>query len=96
MIRETGEFLTTNGVTEEELTRNVANSVGLLPGRFETSRAVLGAMQSLALYGRPDNYYEELVGKYEAQTTDSLDAAARTALNVDDFLFQFFIFEQIQ
>ena len=87
MIRETSEFLTTNGVTEEELTRNVANSVGLLPGRFETSRAVLGAMQSLALYGRPDNYYEELVGKYEAQTTDSLDAAARNALNVDNFLW---------
>ncbi|WP_298336885.1 pitrilysin family protein [uncultured Erythrobacter sp.] len=87
MIRETGEFLTVNGVTEEELTRNVANSVGLLPGRFETSRAVLGAMQQLALYGRPDNYYEELVGKYEAQTTESLDAAARSALNVDDFLW---------
>lgn len=87
MIRETGEFLSTNGVTEEELTRNVANSVGLLPGRFETSSAVLRAMQSLSLYGRPDNYYEELVGKYEAQTTDSLDQAARAALNVDDFLW---------
>ncbi|MEP0393046.1 MAG: pitrilysin family protein [Erythrobacter sp.] len=87
MIRETSEFLTVNGVTEEELTRNVANSVGLLPGRFETSRSVLGAMQSLALYGRPDSYYEELVGKYKAQTTDSLDAAARTALDVDDFLW---------
>ena len=44
-------------------------------------------MQSLALYGRPDNYYEELVGKYEAQTTDSLDAAARSALNIDNFLW---------
>ncbi|KEO90336.1 peptidase M16 [Erythrobacter longus] len=87
MIRETGEFLSVNGVTEEELTRNVANSVGLLPGRFETSSAVLGAMQELALFGRPDSYYEELVGKYEAQTTDSLDAAARSALDIDDFLW---------
>ncbi|MEM1052585.1 MAG: pitrilysin family protein [Pseudomonadota bacterium] len=87
MIRETDEFLTVNGVTDEELTRNVANSVGLLPGRFETSRAVLGAMQQLALYGRPDNYFEELVGKYEAQTTGSLDAAARSALNVDKFVW---------
>jgi len=87
MIRETGEFLTVNGVTETELTRNVANSIGLLPGRFETSRSVLGAMQQLSLYGRPDNYFEELVGKYEAQTTDSLDAAARAALTVDDFVW---------
>lgn len=87
MIRETSEFLTINGVTDEELARNVANEIGLLPGQFETSRAVLGAMQSLSLFERPDNYYEELVGKYEAQTTQSLDAAARAALNVEDFVW---------
>ncbi|MCK0099770.1 insulinase family protein [Qipengyuania sp. S6317L1] len=87
MIRETSEFLTTNGVTQDELERNVANEIGLLPGQFETSRSVLGAMQSLALFDRPDSYYEELVSKYEAQTTDSLDAAARAALKVDDFVW---------
>jgi len=78
---------TTNGVTAEELERNVASEVGALPGRFETSRAVLGAMRSLSLYGRPDDYYEGLVGKYEAQTTESLDAAARAALDVEDFVW---------
>jgi predicted Zn-dependent peptidase len=87
MIRETSEFLTTNGVTAEELTRNVASEVGALPGRFETSPAVLGAMQSLTLYGRPDDYYEGLVGKYEAQTPESLDEAARAALDVEDFVW---------
>ncbi|MEE4337973.1 M16 family metallopeptidase [Erythrobacter sp.] len=87
MIRETSEFLTTSGVTAEELTRNVASEVGALPGRFETSPAVLGAMQSLTLYGRPDDYYEGLVGKYEAQTTESLDAAARAAIDVEDFVW---------
>ena len=87
MIRETTEFLTENGVTEEELARNVASEIGELPGRFETSGSVLGAMQAIALYDRPDNYYEGLVGRYSAQTEDSLDAAARAALDVEDFVW---------
>lgn len=87
MKREVREFLTTNGVTDEELARNVASQVGELPGQFETSPAVLSAMEDLALYGRPDDYYEQLVGKYTAQTTDSLDAAARAALDLDDFVW---------
>jgi Predicted Zn-dependent peptidases len=87
MIKETREFLTEKGVTEEELTRNVAAEIGELPGSFETSPAVLGAMQSNALYGRPDNYYETLVDRYEAQTRESLDAAARSAIDVDDFVW---------
>ncbi len=87
MIRETREFLTVKGVTEEELKRNVAAEIGELPGSFETSPAVLGAMQSNALYGRPDDYYETLVARYEGQTRESLDAAARSALDVDDFVW---------
>ena len=87
MIRETSEFLTTNGVTEEELTRNVAAEIGELPGRFETSGSVLRALQSNAQYNRPDNYYETLVERYGSQTTDSLDAAAREAISADDFVW---------
>lgn len=87
MIRETREFLTVKGVTEDELKRNVAAEIGELPGSFETSPAVLGAMQSNALYGRPDDYYETLVARYEGQTRESLDAAARSALDIDDFVW---------
>ncbi|MGB3712199.1 MAG: pitrilysin family protein [Erythrobacter sp.] len=87
LIRETGEFLTTRGVSDEELARNVASEIGELPGRFETSPAVLGAMQSLSLYNRPDTYYETLVDQYQAQTSESLDAAARAALDVDNFVW---------
>ena len=57
MLRETREFLTISGVTTEELERSIASEVGALPGRFETSPAVLGAMQGNALYGRPDDLF---------------------------------------
>lgn len=87
MIREVSEFLTTNGVTAEELARNKASEIGELPGRFETSGSVLGAMQSIALFDRPDDYYESLVDRYSAQTAESLDAAARAAIDADDFVW---------
>jgi predicted Zn-dependent peptidase len=87
MIREVTEFLTTSGVTEEELARNVASEIGELPGRFETSGSVLGAMQAIALYERPDDYYEGLVAQYSAQTASSLDASARASLDVEDFVW---------
>jgi zinc protease len=87
MIRETREFLTTSGVREEELARSVASEIGELPGRFETSPAVLSAMQSLSLYRRPDNYYATLVGQYRKQTRESLDAAIRSALDPDRFVW---------
>jgi predicted Zn-dependent peptidase len=85
--REIADFLSTRGVTEEELTRNVASEIGELPGQFETSGAVLSAMQNLALYDRPDDYYETLVDRYTGQTAASLDAAARAALDPDEFVF---------
>jgi predicted Zn-dependent peptidase len=79
------EFLTSKGVTQEELTRSVANNINALPGEFETSGAVLGAMMNDDLLGRPDNYYETLPAKYRAQTTASLDQAARSTLDPKGF-----------
>ncbi len=58
-----------------------------MPGRFETSDAVLSAMQTNALLGRPDNYYELLADKYRAQTRASLDAAARAAIAPRGFVW---------
>ena len=87
MLRETKEFLTVKGITAEELERYKANDIGALPGRFETSPAVLGAMQSNALFGRGDDYQEKLAGIYSAQTTQALDAAARAAIDTDKFVW---------
>ena len=87
MIRETNEFLTIKGVTPEELERSIASEVGALPGRFETSPSVLGAMQGNALFGRPDNYQETLASIYRAQTTESLDAVARNTIDTGKFVW---------
>ena len=44
-------------------------------------------MQSNALYGRPDDYYEIIADHYREQSTARLDAAARAANDTDRFVW---------
>ena len=82
---QVGSFLTTNGVTQQELGLAVANSINGLPGEFETSGAVLQAMMNIDMLGRPDDYYQTLPAKYRAQTMASLNQAARAAIDPKGF-----------
>jgi zinc protease len=74
-------FLTTKGVTPEELGRTISGSIRELPGQFETSSAVLSGMNNNLVYRRPDNYYETLASRYRALTAAQLDAAAEAAID---------------
>ncbi|MFP5330720.1 MAG: insulinase family protein, partial [Alphaproteobacteria bacterium] len=81
------EFLSSKGTTADELKRIIANNIQQLPGRFETSAAVLQAMLSNDLLGRPDNYYELLADRYRGQTQASLDEAMRAAVAPEGFVY---------
>ncbi|MEA3081872.1 MAG: zinc protease, partial [Sphingomonadales bacterium] len=81
------EFVTTNGTTAEERERVVTKSINQLPGEFETSGAVLGAMMNIDMLGKPDNYYETLAPEYRSLTQASLDRAARAALDPKGFIW---------
>ncbi|HET9812220.1 MAG TPA: pitrilysin family protein, partial [Sphingomicrobium sp.] len=78
-------FLTTKGVTPEELERTVAKNINELPGEFETAGAVISAMMGMALLDRPDDYYETLPAKYRALSTASADRAIRQAIDPKGF-----------
>jgi predicted Zn-dependent peptidase len=83
--QQIGDFLSTKGVTADELKLTVANDINRLPGEFETSGAVLGAMMNIDMLKRPDNYYETLAPEYRSLTTAKLDQAARAALDPKGF-----------
>ncbi|TCD06902.1 insulinase family protein [Erythrobacteraceae bacterium CFH 75059] len=87
LIKDLQGFVTTSGVSDAELSRIVTSRIGELPGQFETSGAVLRALQQNALYGRPDDYYETLADRYRGQTRASLDAAARAAIRPGQFVW---------
>ncbi len=82
-----GDFLGSKGITTEELARVTANGINELPGRFETSSAVLGAMMSNDLFGRPDEYYESLAAKYRGLTPTAVDQAIRAAVSRRGFVW---------
>ena len=58
-----------------------------LPGQFETSEAVLSAMMSNDLYGRPTNYQETLAAKYRSYDAAALDAAIRGTIDPNGFVW---------
>ena len=82
-----GDFLSTRGVAEEELSRTIAKNVNELPGQFETSGALLGALMRSDLLGRPDDFYPGLPAKYRAQTAAGVDRAIRAAIDPKGFVW---------
>jgi predicted Zn-dependent peptidase len=85
--KDIAEFLKSKGVTAEEFARTIANRVNALPGQYETSGAVLSAMMSNDLYGRPTNYQESLAAKYRSFTAASLNQAIREDIDPNGFVW---------
>ena len=80
-------FLSSNGVQPPELQRVIVGNIGTLPGQFETSSAVLGALRSNALLGRPDDYWENVADRYRGMTAQSLDQVARQYIDPNKFVW---------
>jgi predicted Zn-dependent peptidase len=80
-------FLSREGVTAAELNRTVLGNTRQLPGQFETSSSILGALRSNALYRRPDHYWETVADRYRAMTAESLDRTARRTINPDNWVW---------
>ncbi|TLY53427.1 MAG: insulinase family protein [Gammaproteobacteria bacterium] len=64
-------------VTTAEIDKIKAQRVRALPGSYETAAAVLGALATNQLYGRPDDYVPTLKAKIEAQTDAEVQTAAK-------------------
>ncbi|MEO5937580.1 MAG: pitrilysin family protein [Sphingomonas sp.] len=74
-------YLGDKPMTQVEYDRAIAGAIRSLPGGFETSRAVLGAMQTNILYKRPDDYYATIAARYRALTLPQLRSVMATTLD---------------
>ncbi len=81
ILSQMRDFLGPKGTTAVELERTANGSVRELPGQFETSDSVLGAMQRIIWLNRPDDYYAKLPARYRSMTAAELDAAARATID---------------
>lgn len=87
LIANMKEFVGPKGVTVEEYERTVNGDIRELPGSFEQASDVLGAMQRNDLFGRPDNYYATVASRIRAMTREGMDAAVRSVLKPDQFVW---------
>ena len=72
--------------TAEELAAAKEASVQSLPGRFETTSAVVRAIDGIFLYDRPLDYYAGLPMKYEAVTQDDISRVVNEYLHPDQLV----------
>ncbi len=70
--------------TDAELSAVKANNIRSLPGRFETSNAVLGSLLSSNRFGRPTNYPATLPAKYNGLDVADIVAASKEVLRPDN------------
>jgi len=83
ILRESQELIGTKPLTHDEIDKIKLGDVRSLPGEYQTTSAVLGALGGITLYGRPDDYVQTLKGRIEAQTDPAVQAAAKEIVRPD-------------
>ncbi|MCW5579662.1 MAG: insulinase family protein, partial [Dokdonella sp.] len=83
ILREAREVNGDRPLTHAEIDKIKVGKVRALPGAFQMTSAVLGALASNVLYERPDDYVTTLKARIEAQTDDQVRAAAREVIHPD-------------
>ncbi|WP_271299940.1 M16 family metallopeptidase [Sphingomonas sp. CV7422] len=78
---DVAQFVTSKPMSEAEFDLAIKGATLQLPGQFETSQAVLGAMQANDLFKRPDDYYATVATRYRAMTLPQLRAAAAQTID---------------
>jgi predicted Zn-dependent peptidase len=70
-------------LTPEEIAKIKEGDVRSLPGEYQTTSAVMGALQDIALYDRPDDWVQTEKARIEALTDPQVQAAARQVIHPD-------------
>ena len=73
--------------TAEELDKAQKGQTLRLPGRFETKRALGGALEEMTVYGLPEDYYETYASKVNALDLEKITAAAKQIVRPDQMVW---------
>ncbi len=72
--------------TDAELVEARTYQVGIFPLRFETTGGIAAAIEPLAIYDLPDDYWQTYRSRIEGVTATHAAGAARDLLRTDDLL----------
>jgi zinc protease len=76
----------TDPPTEAELKLAKDSLLHSLPGDFETTKASIGGLRQLFVYGLPLDYFAKLPARYEAVTPAEVSKAAQTDVHPDQLI----------
>jgi len=85
MMKEIRNF-PVNPSTEAELNDAKESSIRSLPGDFETTSAIAGAISSIFVYDNPLDHYAALPAKYQAITQADIARVAKQYLHPDQLI----------
>jgi predicted Zn-dependent peptidase len=77
VLKEASDVIGPRPLTEQEVNKIKDSNIRGLPGSFETSAAVLGAMSEIVQFGRPDDYIQTLKARTEAVGQPDAQAAIK-------------------
>ena len=80
ILREANAVIGPKPLTHAEIDKIKVGDIRSMPGQYQTSGAVLGAMTAITLYHRSDDYVQTLKSRIEAQTDKAVEAAAREVI----------------
>jgi len=83
MLNEARAVIGPRPLTDQEIDKIKVGDVRSMPGGYQTTSAVMGALQGIVLYDRPDDYVSTLKSRIEAQTDASVQAAAQEIIHPD-------------
>ncbi|HXS03157.1 MAG TPA: pitrilysin family protein [Rhodanobacter sp.] len=81
MLKEANGVIGDKPLTAQEISKVKMGDVRSMPGEYQTTSAVMGAMQGIALYHRPDDYVQTLKPRIEGQSDASVEAAAKELIH---------------
>ncbi len=81
MLKEARSVIGDKPLTAAEISKVKAGDVRSMPGQYQTTSAVMGALQGIALYQRPDDYVQTLKSRIDAQSDAAVEAATREVIH---------------
>ena len=81
VLKEARAVIGDKPLTNAEIQKIKDNDIRKMPGQYETTSAVLGAVENIVTYGRPDDYVQALKARIEGQTDSAIEAAAKEVIH---------------
>jgi len=85
IINETNLYVSEKPITSEEIHKIKNNLIRALPGKFETTSSMLGALGFISLFNKPDDYVQTIKPEIENLKEETIRVMAQSLFKPESF-----------